>query len=236
MKKKKQEQPQYRHELKYYINRGDYEILSRRLRAALPKDPNTDDNAEYFIRSLYFDDTDDSGFRDKLDGVDNRDKFRIRTYNMQSQPMKLERKRKNAGYINKISVNITPEEYMRLAAGDHSFLLDKGSRAAAELYVDFSSRVLRPCVIVDYTREAYMYPMENVRITFDKDLRTAMRSVELLNPDVPTYPVLNIDDRDIILEVKFNGFLSSYVRGLVQVAAPERSAASKYCLCRRYEL
>lgn len=236
MKKKKQQQPQYRHELKYYINRGDYEVLSRRLRASLPTDPNTDENGEYFIRSLYFDDLDDSAFRDKLDGVDHRDKYRVRIYNMNAQPMKLERKRKEGGYINKISVNITPDEYYRLCAGDHSFLLEKGSRAAAELYVDFASRIMRPRVIVDYTREAYMYPLENVRITFDKDLHTAMRGVDLLSREQPTYPVLMLDDRDIILEVKFNGYLSSYVRELVQVASPERSAASKYCLCRRYEL
>ena len=73
---------QYRHELKYYINRGDYEILSRRLRSCIQQDENAQRNGgEYFIRSLYFDSPFDDALWEKLSGVDERDKFRIRAYN-----------------------------------------------------------------------------------------------------------------------------------------------------------
>ena len=46
--------------------------------------------------------------------------------------------------------------------------------------------LLRPVVLVDYVREAYLHPAEEVRITFDKQLRTGLWSRDLFNPDVPT--------------------------------------------------
>lgn len=75
--------PQYRHELKYYINQGAYTFLSKKLSLTMEQDKYARKNGgEYLIRSLYLDDMDDSAFREKLDGIDNRDKFRIRIYNM----------------------------------------------------------------------------------------------------------------------------------------------------------
>ena len=94
----------YRHELKYYITEGDYALLKRKLSLTMEQDAFAKKNGgEYFIRSLYFDDRDDSAFREKLDGTDERDKFRIRIYNMRDDVIKLECKHKSNGYIKKQS-------------------------------------------------------------------------------------------------------------------------------------
>ena len=212
---------QYRHELKYYINRGDYEILSRRLRSCMQQDENAQKNGgEYFIRSLYFDSPADDALWEKLSGVDERDKFRIRAYN-------------GCDDVTKQSVRLSRAECDSLIGGDYAFLISRPEPFARRMFAEFATKGLRPRVIVDYTREAYVYPVEDVRITFDKDIRTAYRGTSLFDMTQPTYPV--ITDGDLVLEVKFNNYLPSYIRELLQIDSHTRSAVSKYCICRKFE-
>lgn len=225
----------YRHELKYYITEGDYALLSRKLSLTMEQDAFAKKNGgEYFIRSLYFDDRDDSAFREKLSGIDERDKFRIRIYDMRDDVIKLECKHKSNGYIKKQSIGLSRKEYEKLISGDRLFLLNRPEPFARRMYIEFAQRALKPAVIVDYTREAFVFPMEDVRVTFDKNVRTGLRSVDMFNAGIPTYPV--IDDYGMVLEIKFNRFLPTYIRSLLQLEASQRSAISKYVLCRRFEL
>lgn len=225
----------YRHELKYYITLGEYELLQRKLSLTMERDAFAKKNGgEYFIRSLYFDDRDDSAFREKLSGIDERDKFRIRIYDMRDDVIKLECKHKSNGYIKKQSIGLSRREYEKLMSGDRLFLLNRPEPFARRMYLEFAQRALKPAVIVDYTREAFVFPMEDVRVTFDKNIRTGLRSVDMFNAGIPTYPV--IDDYGMVLEIKFNRFLPTYIRSLLQLEASQRSAISKYVLCRRFEL
>ena len=225
----------YRHELKYYITLGEYELLQRKLSLTMERDSFAKKNGgEYFIRSLYFDDRDDSAFREKLSGIDERDKFRIRIYDMRDDVIKLECKHKSNGYIKKQSIGLSRREYEKLMSGDRLFLLNRPEPFARRMYLEFAQRALKPAVIVDYTREAFVFPMEDVRVTFDKNVRTGLRSVDMFNAGIPTYPV--IDDYGMVLEIKFNRFLPTYIRSLLQLEASQRSAISKYVLCRRFEL
>lgn len=225
----------YRHELKYYITLGEYELLQRKLSLTMERDAFAKKNGgEYFIRSLYFDDRDDSAFREKLSGIDERDKFRIRIYDMRDDVIKLECKHKSNGYIKKQSIGLSRKEYEKLMSGDRLFLLNRPEPFARRMYLGFAQRALKPAVIVDYTREAFVFPMEDVRVTFDKNVRTGLRSVDMFNANIPTYPV--IDDYGMVLEIKFNRFLPTYIRSLLQLEASQRSAISKYVLCRRFEL
>ena len=225
----------YRHELKYYITLGEYELLQRKLSLTMERDAFAKKNGgEYFIRSLYFDDRDDSAFREKLSGIDKRDKFRIRIYDMREDVIKLECKHKSNGYIKKQSIGLSRKEYEKLISGDRLFLLNRPEPFARRMYLEFAQRALKPAVIVDYTREAFVFPMEDVRVTFDKNVRTGLRSVDMFNAGIPTYPV--IDDYGMVLEIKFNRFLPTYIRSLLQLEASQRSAISKYVLCRRFEL
>lgn len=231
---KQKETRQFRHELKYYLNYRDYYLLSTKLRAAMPADAHAGEDGEYFIRSLYFDDPLDSSLKEKLDGVDYRDKYRVRIYNLSEDTIKLERKRKESGYIFKESLSLSLDEYGMLISGDYGFLYDRDSRFARSLFTAFTTLHLEPKVIVDYWREPYTFPYEDVRITFDKHIKTAYRNTDIFNASVPTYPALERDDT--VLEVKFNRALPSYIRELIQTDAPLRSAVSKYCACRKYEL
>ena len=70
----------YRHEWKHEISYGDLLTLRMRLSAVMQSDSHAIGN-KYEIRSLYFDTPSDRALREKIDGVNRREKFRIRFYN-----------------------------------------------------------------------------------------------------------------------------------------------------------
>ena len=225
----------YRHELKFFLNQGQYIELRTRLRQAMQRDENAlRSGGEYYIRSLYFDDMLDSAMREKLAGVDSRDKFRIRVYNESDAVIKLECKHKQEGYIQKQSLSLSRDECDRLCAGDYRFLYDRREPFARRMFAEFAVKRLRPVVIVDYWREPFVFPLQDVRVTFDRDVRTAYRGVELFDFSQPTYPA--ISGYDMVLEVKYNEYMPAYIRELLQTDTQVRSAISKYCLCRKYEI
>ena len=221
-----------RHELKFYINPGEMEALRARLSPVLSLDPHCR-RGSYAIRSLYFDDAFDSAYNDKQMGVMHRDKYRIRIYNYSDDVIFLERKRKVGDLIQKSSVRITRRLADRLIAGDPTGLQNANNDLLKDMFALMRTRLLRPKVIVDYDREAYIHPVEDVRITFDMNLRTGLTSTELFNPDILT---VSPHDRDLeILEVKFDRYLPDFINGLLSGLSADRSAISKYVLCRKFE-
>ena len=222
-----------RHELKYFINPAELEALRQRLRGALAMDRHCVDGRPYIIRSLYFDDIEDSAFYDKQAGVMHRDKYRIRIYGMSDKAIFVERKRKQGDLIQKSSVQITRRLCDQLIEGNPTGLQKAQSPLLQEVFAQMRTRLLRPKVIVDYAREAYIHPAEEVRITFDMNLRSGLYSRDLFNPKLPT---VCPHDRNVeILEVKFNNYLPGHIAALLHGVEAERSAVSKYVLCRRYE-
>ena len=222
-----------RHELKYFINPAELEVLRARLRPVMHLDSHCVDGKPYVIRSLYLDDVDDSAYYDKVSGVMARDKYRIRIYRHSDKEIFLERKRKLGDLIQKSSVQITRRLCEQIMDGDPRGLQTSSSPLLQDVYVQMRTRLLRPAVIVDYEREAYLHPAENVRITFDLRLRSGLHSTELFNPDLPT--VCPHDGNVEILEVKFDEYLPDHIRALLDGIQADRSAVSKYVLCRRYE-
>ena len=222
-----------RHELKYHITPAELTVLRGVLAPVMQLDPNGNENNEYHIRSLYFDTINDDALEEKIAGVGNRKKYRIRIYNFSDKVIKLECKSKYGDLISKQSVSIPRELAEQLIAGDPDGLQRMRHPLFHDVYREMRTRLLRPAVIVDYVREAYIHQAEEVRITFDKQVRTGLYSVDMFNPQIPTYPVF--DDPVEILEVKFDEFLPSYLQSILSGITAQRSAVSKYTWCRRYE-
>lgn len=224
-----------RHELKFFINEAQYTLLRGMLQHMLQPDPNGDENNEYFIRSLYFDTVFNDALYDKYNGVQNRNKYRIRTYNLSDRIIKLECKTKVGSLISKRSLSIPRDLAEQLMAGDPAGLESTRSGLLSEVYREMTVNLLRPVVLVDYTREAWLHPAEEVRITFDKHLRSGLRSIELFSPDVPTIPPFEHDE--MILEVKYNRVLPPYIRNMLSMCCggAVQSAISKYTWCRNFE-
>ena len=225
-----------RHELKFFISPIQYQVLSRTLKATLSPDPNGDENNQYHIRSLYFDTAYDSALYDKINGTANRDKYRIRIYNFSDQMNRLECKSKFRDLISKRSVRITRDLAEQLISADPTGLESTASGLVSDTFREMRTNLLHPVVIVDYLREAYLHPAEEVRITFDMQLRSGLNSVDMFNPYLPTVPPFDHDE--IILEVKYNQVLPPYIANLLTYALRDgacRSAISKYVYCRRFE-
>ena len=225
-----------RHELKFFISPIQYQVLSRTLKATLNPDPNGDENNQYHIRSLYFDTAYDSALYDKINGTANRDKYRIRIYNFSDQMIRLECKSKFRDLISKRSVRITRDLAEQLISADPTGLESTASGLVSDTFREMRTNLLHPVVIVDYLREAFLHPAEEVRITFDMQLRSGLNSVDMFNPYLPTVPPFDHDE--IILEVKYNQVLPPYIANLLTYALRDgacRSAISKYVYCRRFE-
>ena len=230
--RRKQPEPS-RHELKYYINNGDARVIGDMLDKVLWRDENADENREYHIRSLYFDNHLESAYYDKIDGVRDREKYRIRIYNFSDRQIRLERKSKRGELISKLSATIDRSICEQIIAGDTSGLEKSSDPLLRDMFVNMTTQLMHPAVIVDYVREAFIHPAENTRVTIDKQLRTGMFSEDIFNPNLPT--ISPLDEQLSILEVKFDRRLISIIPPLISFASYDKSAISKYTLCRRYD-
>lgn len=220
----------FRHEWKHEINYTDLLVLRQRLQAVMQPDPHAV-GGSYFIRSLYFDNLADKALREKIDGVNRREKFRIRYYNHDTSLIHLEKKSKWNGLGNKQGAVLTAQESQAIVDGDWEWMLDSGKPLVQELYSKMRSQGLRPKTIVDYTREPFIYAPGNVRVTLDYDIRTGLNCTDFLNPDCVTIPAGN---SPIILEVKWDEYLPSVIRDIVQLDGRHTAAFSKYAACRIY--
>ncbi len=222
---------QLRHEVKHEINASDLLILRQRLRAVMKPDSHAV-NGRYMIRSLYFDNLDDKALREKLDGVSIREKYRIRLYNNDPSTIRLERKFKQGALGCKTAVSLTPEQAQAIADGDIEWM----SRSTDEVILGFYTRIknegLKAKVIVDYTREPFVFGPGNVRVTLDYGIRTGLSCTDFLNPDCVTVPIAN---SPCILEVKWDNFLPDVIRDAVQLENRRSTAFSKYAASRMYD-
>jgi hypothetical protein len=221
----------FRHELKYLINPHQYIIIKQRLRRLLLPDRHAGPQGEYHIRSLYFDTIDNKALHEKLGGVRDREKYRIRIYNLSDRIIHLEKKIKRNDHIAKIREPLTREMAEALANGDPEPLNVPGKPLFLEMYRLMQGECLRAKTIVDYVREAYICPWGNVRITFDKNLRTGLNGTNLFDPRLPT--VSAFDNRIVILEVKYDDYLPEFVRTALQGENIHRQTSSKYVVCRK---
>ena len=221
-----------RHEWKHRINAQDDLVLAARLRNLFPHDKHADSHGSYRVSSLYFDTPYDKALRQKLDGVNEREKFRLRYYGIDTSFIRLEKKFKRNGLCGKRSVRVTEEEIQKILAGEIGFLLDGGHPLLVEFYSKLRGQLLAPKTIVTYDREAFLYGPGNVRITLDRNLRSGLGRTDFLDPHGYHVPM---GEGITVLEVKYDAFLPEIVRMAVQVPDRRASAYSKYAVCRRYD-
>lgn len=220
----------YRHEWKHVISCCDMLILRQRLSAVAKRDIHTVDG-KYMIRSLYFDNAYDKVLREKIDGVNIREKFRIRYYNNDTSLIHLEKKSKVNGLCLKEMAELSAVQAQAIADGDYEWMIKSGAPLIVEFYSKIMSQGLRPRTIVDYTREPFVFAPGNVRVTLDYNIRTGMDCTDFLNPDCV---MVSAGDAPIILEVKWDEYLPDIIRDAVQLSGCRAGAFSKYAVCRIY--
>lgn len=228
--------PRYRHEIKYMLDYTQMLTLDRRLSAVMSYDRNAREDGTYTIRSLYFDNVRDKALKEKTLGLARREKFRLRYYNLDPSLIRLEKKSKLNRLTDKQSCPITKTQCEALLAGDFAFLASSEHELMRELYAKSRLSGLQPRTVVDYTRKTFVSPVADTRITLDYNIRTGLRAVDFLNPDLPTVPCDAASDAPIcILEVKYNAFLPGNIAALLQMPDVRSSPFSKYEISRRFD-
>lgn len=223
----------FRHELKYRIRPADYYAIRQRLRPVMKPDEHTRADGRYLIRSIYFDNVQDKALREKINGVQKREKFRIRYYNDDFSFLMLEKKIKRNNLCMKIDAELTKEECRAMLAGDTGWMISHPSGLVQELYCKMKSQQLRPRVLVSYVREPYVYKAGNVRVTFDSNIRSTLFHRRFLEETVTDIGVAG-NPGEMILEVKFDAFLPEVIQSLLQTEGIWQQAYSKYSACRRF--
>jgi len=219
----------YRHELKFLLSVVEYEHLKRLLGVLLTKDAYMKQGEDYYIRSLYFDTPENKDYYDKLMGVAQRKKIRLRIYDIFADEVKLEMKNKENEYSVKETMTIGRREAMMLLKGEYYVLAEYDNEIAKKAYFNLSAYAYKPRVVVDYEREAYLLPVENVRLTFDKRVRAFKgngffeRHNALVGVLAPEY---------MILEVKYDKYLPAYLKNVLSSINMQRMSISKYCMAR----
>ncbi len=224
---------QLQQEEKWEINYCDMTILKSRFQAVMKGDPSKP-RGKHKVRSLYFDNINDKVLREKLYGIENREKFRIRYYNDDISNILLEKKSKHSGFGEKQVENLTSAEVQLLLEGKYDWIKEEGERPLLlELYRKILSQGLRPKTIVDCMRESFVFEPGNVRITLDYDIHTGLSGLDFLNPDCIMMPV---NEKNIILmKIKWDHFLPDIIRDIVQLNNRQGASFSKYATSRIYD-
>lgn len=217
-----------RHEQKHLVNNLDLMLLRKRLAAVMERDKYAREDGSYYIKSLYFDNYTDKALREKLDGVDKREKFRIRYYNEDTSFIRLEKKSKINGLCDKQSTPITAEECQRILDGDIAFLIESDKPLFQELYAKMRFKLLRPKNIVAYERESFIYAPGNTRVTLDTNLCGSYNVASFLTPNASMTQLYHTG----ILEVKWDEYLPKIIENAVQLKSRKSSAFSKYAAVR----
>lgn len=219
----------YRVEQKFLVTDAELVRLAARLKTVMPQDVHQDGNA-YQIRSLYFDDINNSCMDENESGIDQRKKYRIRTYSADASKMKLEIKEKNRGYTRKTSDSITRGECMDIMRNVYPVGFDHRKTLNA-LKLERMQRLMRPVVIISYERTAFVYDSGNVRVTFDRNISASKYCGSFLEQNVTgNVPVLPMGTH--VLEVKYDTLLPSHIAQQLELGTLQRIAFSKYYLGR----
>lgn len=219
-----------REEKKFLIGIEEVIRQSHKLDQVMIPDPHNETTG-YIVRSLYFDTPFDDDFEEKLAGVELRRKIRLRIYDPSDQVAKLEMKQKQGARQLKRSLTVSRADAERLIQGDLSPLLSYSEPFAAEMHAYMQMKCYRPKTIVEYKRKAYIARENNIRVTFDSLVESTESSFDLFSEKLNMNYVL--DQYDVVMEVKFNGFLLEYIRGLINSIDRSEMSVSKYVLARQ---
>lgn len=218
----------YRHEYKFLISQPAAELLKCRLPGLMARDPHAGPAGQYTIRSLYFDDPHFSACEEKLAGIRDRVKYRIRCYNYDTSLIRLEKKEKHGDLTRKSGQTVTQTQVQALQSGCRPDLTEAPDTLLGELQRQVACG-LRPAVLVDYDRTPFVCNAGQTRITLDENIRTKPYDADLWASHTAMLPVL--EPGQVVLEVKFNDFLPGYLAQALEDIPKVHLAVSKYVLC-----
>jgi hypothetical protein len=222
-----------RQENKYFVSDASLAFLRSQLQHLMMTDVNTDEERNsYTVSSMYLDSFEESNLDDKLAGIKDRKKYRLRIYNRRDDVIKFEVKKKSGVVIDKHSTRINLQIANNICRA--RFLKDDeiDIPLLEQTYPVLKANHYRPAVVVEYEREAFFLPYGNIRVTFDKNLRLFHNCSSFLS--LSGYGIPVFDTKIHILEVKSSIGIPRHIKNVLRCVTASRVAASKYTLCRRF--
>lgn len=187
-------------------------------------------NGTYMVRSQYFDSLTDADLKDNLDGVQQKSKIRVRLYSPDADKARLEYKCKEGSDGVKYAIDLSKEEVLQMEQHRYEFLLERQETLAKELFVKLTQQFYRPKTIIEYERTAYLYPVSDVRITFDRNLRATINPYGICEERLFCTPLLSSDEG--VVEVKYNDFFPYALKPILIELEKTAAAYSKYTSSR----
>lgn len=219
----------YRVENKYLVTDADIAVLRPRLAAVMKQDIHQDGDC-YNIRSVYFDDIVDGCMDENEDGVDHRNKYRIRIYDPKSDFIRLEIKEKTKGLTRKYSCKLTRDEADKVMDGSMPLTFDD-RKPLNLMKLQLRAAKMQPKAVIEYERTAFVHPVGNVRITFDRNIMASKFCGEFFEDRVSgMVPVLPAGLH--VLEVKYDELLPDFIAKQLEIGILRQTAFSKYYLGR----
>lgn len=216
----------FRHEYKYAISYEEMLKLRNKLNELLQIDR---DYNGYLVRSLYFDSINDIDYYEKLDGLVNRKKIRLRIYEANAKNVKLELKSKYDYHQQKESLVITNEEAKQIIKENYGILLNHKEEIASKIYNILTTNCYKPKVIIEYQRIAYT-TKNGTRITFDYNIKKSNQIETFFDKNINYLELSN--PQNIVLEVKFDRFLEPYISNILNNYIAQKQSISKYVMGR----
>lgn len=229
-----------RYEYKYIVPQKYYLPLKKEILPYVKLDQYITNNVtdDYTVRSIYFDNSRFNYYFEKIEGIKNRKKLRIRGYNNANGNsivfFEIKRKfdipiRKNRiGYAYENMLNIFQEtdleKFRAMKNGHHPNYED-----IYRFFYHIKRYNLMPVVLIVYEREAYQdkFKTQN-RVTFDKNLRSlGFPKIEDLFKNEDLNFVLS---NQFILEVKFNDHFPVWLEPILFRYNLKKQSASKYTM------
>ena len=203
-------------------------MLENKIQHIMHLDEHADTSGEYVIRSVYFDDYNRSCFYENEYGIDPREKFRIRIYNYSDNVISLEKKIKKQGMTGKKSCRLEKDLCMKMIKGDSLYCYLGVDPLLDEWIIARENRILCPVMLGEYVRKPYVYPLGNVRITFDMNISASDEPQALFDPQA--FKISLLPTGYHILEVKYDDYLPDIIYRLLDLGHFQQTTFSKFYL------
>lgn len=187
-------------------------------------------NDGYMVYSVYFDSLFDKDLYDTIDGLLEKRKIRLRRYGSEIGVGKLEYKCKTGSDSKKYSLLVSRTEMEQMLQGNYDFLCNRPEEIARTMYLQLLRGGYMPKTVVKYQRNAYQYPASDVRITFDSEVYASPFIENFFEEEASYIPITTIEEG--ILEVKYNDFLPSTLKNIIESLDVIQCANSKYAQAR----
>ena len=199
-----------RKEIKYAIDRIEYSQIQQILNVIMKKDKNSKEIGTYKVRTIYFDNYIHEMQNDKKNDINAVRKYRIRMYNNEDEKIFLERKTNENDFIKKVKHQIKKEDVRNILQGKYKDILDENETLKMEFYLNINLKQIRPVLLVEYEREAFVDEISKVRITIDKNIKSTTNCNKFFD---------KIEEREgnkYILEIKYEKYLPDYINNIVK--------------------